>query len=132
MSNLPNPELWANFVEAVKAGRIAGWECSEEFVSDKFRPTIKLSDGRIFPYAYKVVDTWYEYVRGHSYDALCAELRRWIFARTLEVQLNSNALHVFSGCGTTGFYIEWDSHQSEIDCHLSAALWVLEREGDAS
>ena len=117
----PNPELWARFIEAVKAGRVDGIEWDEHWGYLTVRGMMMVLDER-----------------SAEIDHLCAELRRWMRGRNFDVADDGKCLSVNSlvdgidpvdgitrECREINIFCDTE----DLDNHLQAALWVLEREG---
>ena len=111
--NQPNPALWAKFVEAVEAGRVEGLEWNEHWGYLTVRGMMMVLDER-----------------SAEIDHLCAELRRWMEGKGIGLELVSK----WGRCELRLF--DNGSHDSrvfpnvtELNRHLQAALWVLERGG---
>ena len=122
----PNPELWGKFVEAVKAGRIDGltYEEKESFNAWIATPCDEfLIDGRNRP----------EYgLLQNEIDHLCAELRRWMEGKGWRCLLASDGLTICRLVNDPEGRKRLEDPEfkggTELDRHLAAALWVLERE----
>ena len=114
----PNPELWGKFIEAVMSRRISGLFAKEvgawvELHTDSERVAVQSRSYRLMSVS--------------NVDHLCAELRRWMDGRGWSWQLCNDRFMVWPGNETDD---AWVGDSNGLNDHLSAVLWVIEREAE--
>jgi hypothetical protein len=120
-------ENFQKFIEAVKAGKVEGLAVHER----RGENVILTLDGA--PIANKCFETWHLHTSGKPYvpDHLCAHIRRWLSGQGLQWALTSIRLSILAHYyKDENLDSDWETFAtgSELDWHIDAALWVLERE----
>lgn len=121
----PNPDLWDKFIEAVMSHRISGMSAKEVGVWVELH---------IEPERAAVQSKSHRLMSVSNVDHLCAELRRWMLNHSPDMfwGMDCASLSLFEPRFTEHNepypHQEMFTNESELDRHLAAALWVLERE----
>jgi len=124
MSNIPNAELWAEFVQAVRDGKISGLTLYVDGSPDGTDSETSIWLDEWIIWSDKLGTVQDLIVQDH----LCAFLRRWMRSKGYGITLNTDSGIVIGRLDNPAYLVGERDYPTETDWHMKAALQALEWE----